>query len=91
MPSKSVLCLTVLGGGVLSCELVRRRALVTRISAGVSSHREVGKFSPESNTRHGINTLLLTTRLLCIWDQFPPLDAEIRSALNRSIIGAIMP
>ena len=48
----------------MSCELVRRRALVTRISAGVSSHREVGEFSPESNTSHGINTLLLTTRLM---------------------------
>ena len=59
MPSKSVLCLTVLGGGVLSCELVRRRALVTRISAGVSSHREVGKFSPESTTRHGRKTLFI--------------------------------
>ena len=62
MPSKSVLCLTVLGGGVLSCELVRRRALVTRISAGVSSHREVGEFSPESTTYHGIETELFTTR-----------------------------
>ena len=35
----------------MCCELARRRALVTRISAGVSSHREVGKFSPESGTQ----------------------------------------
>ena len=51
MPSRTVLSLTVLGGGgllVLSWELLRRRALVTRISAEVSRHREVGKHSDKN-------------------------------------------
>ena len=48
MCSKTKLCLTVLGGSgaaLLCCELIRRTALVTRISSEVARHREVGKFS----------------------------------------------
>ena len=61
--------MTVLGGGVLCCELARRRALVTRISAGVSSHREVGKFSPESGTQDisDSNTVIDGTLSVRLW------------------------